>query len=92
MPQSLHNSPVSALTIFSSLAFDVAAWHGTFYPFKYDLARFCVLGNVLFDEHDPSLYAVLTAPSHGSAPGTAVVDFAIIPPRWNASEDTYWLP
>jgi homogentisate 1,2-dioxygenase len=30
--------------------FDVAAWHGTNYPYKYDLARFCVLGNVLFDE------------------------------------------
>ncbi|KAH8885573.1 homogentisate 1,2-dioxygenase [Thozetella sp. PMI_491] len=72
--------------------FDVAAWHGTCYPFKYDLARFCVLGNALFDEHDPSLYVVLTAPAYGKAPGTAVVDFAIIPPRWQVAEDTYWLP
>lgn len=71
--------------------FDVAAWHGTFYPYKYDLARYCVLGNVLFDEHDPSLYTVLTAPSHRE-PGTAVADFAIIPPRWVASEDTFQLP
>ena len=71
--------------------FDVAAWHGTFYPFKYDLARYCVLGNVLFDEHDPSLYTVLTVHSHRE-PGTAVVDFAIIPPRWVASEDTFQLP
>jgi homogentisate 1,2-dioxygenase len=71
--------------------FDVAAWHGTNYPFKYDLGRFCVLGNVLFDEHDPCLYTVLTAPAHGE-PGNAVVDFAIIPPRYMASEDTLWLP
>ncbi|KAI0470663.1 homogentisate 1,2-dioxygenase [Xylariaceae sp. FL0804] len=72
--------------------FDVAAWHGTCHPFKYDLARFCVLGNALFDEHDPSLYTVLTATAHGSAPGTAVADVAVIPPRWQAAEGTYWLP
>lgn len=60
--------------------FDVVAWHGTNYPVKYDLARFVVMGNALFDEHDPSLYVVLTAPSH-SEPGHSVVDFAIIPPR-----------
>jgi homogentisate 1,2-dioxygenase len=71
--------------------FDVAAWHGTNYPFKYDLARYCVLGNMLFDEHDPSLYTVLTASSHRE-PGTATVDFAIIPPRWMVSEDTFWPP
>lgn len=71
--------------------FDVAAWHGTFYPYKYDLARFCVLGNMLFDEHDPSLYTILTAPSYVE-PGTAIVDFAIIPPRWMVAEDTFWLP
>lgn len=71
--------------------FDVAAWHGTNYPYKYDLARFCVLGNLLFDEHDPSLYTVLTAPSYGE-PGIAVVDFAIVPPRWMVAEDTFWPP
>lgn len=71
--------------------FDVAAWHGTNYPFKYDLAKFCVLGNILFDEHDPCLYTVLTAPSHGE-PGNAVVDFLIVPPRYMASEGTLWLP
>ncbi|KAK4622449.1 Homogentisate 1,2-dioxygenase [Fulvia fulva] len=71
--------------------FDVAAWHGTSYPYKYDLARFCVMGNMLFDEHDPSLYVVLTVPTHAE-PGTAVVDFAIVPPRWNVAEDTLWIP
>lgn len=59
--------------------FDVVAWHGTNYPYKYDLARFCVLENASFDEHDPSLFVVLTAPS--GEPGAGVVDFAIIPPR-----------
>ena len=71
--------------------FDVAAWHGTNYPYKYDLARYCVLGNALFDEHDPSLYTVLTVPN-GREQGTSVVDFAIIPPRWMVAEDTFWLP
>lgn len=75
----------------SSTPFDVAAWHGTFYPYKYDLAKFCVMGNMLFDEHDPCMYAVLTAPAYGE-PGNAIVDFAIIPPRWMVSEDTLWLP
>ncbi|ORY66112.1 homogentisate 1,2-dioxygenase [Pseudomassariella vexata] len=71
--------------------FDVAAWHGTFYPYKYDLARYCVMGNLLFDEHDPSLYTLLSAPSNRE-PGTNVVDFAIIPPRWMVAEDTLRLP
>lgn len=71
--------------------FDVAGWHGTFYPFKYDLARFCHLGNALFDEHDPSLFVVLTVPSYRE-PGTAVVDFAILSPRWQTGEDTLWIP
>ncbi|KAK7993659.1 hypothetical protein PG989_007040 [Apiospora arundinis] len=72
--------------------FDVAGWHGTCYPYKFDLGRFCPLGNTLFDEHDPSLYTVLSARHHGAEPGTAVVDFVIVPPRWNVSEDTLWLP
>lgn len=70
--------------------FDVAGWHGTYYPFKYDLARFCVMGNVLYDEHDPSLYAVLSA-STGDNPGASAVDFLILPPRWQAT-DAFWLP
>lgn len=37
------------------------------------------------------MYVVLTAPAYGE-PGNAIVDFAIIPPRWMASEDTLWLP
>lgn len=79
------------VTTQSHTPFDVAAWHGTCYPYKYDLARFCVLGNVLFDEHDPSLYTVFTAPANRET-GASVVDFAIIPPRWQVAEDTFWLP
>ena len=71
--------------------FDVAAWHGTFYPFKYDLARFCHLGNAVFDEHDPSLFVVLTVPTNRE-PGTAVLDFAVISERWQTGDDTLWIP
>ena len=71
--------------------FDIAAWHGTYYPFKYDLARFSVLGSILYDHPDPSIFTVLTAPSYRE-PGHSVVDFAIIPPRWLVMEDTYWPP
>ncbi|KAF7520292.1 hypothetical protein G7054_g12812 [Neopestalotiopsis clavispora] len=71
--------------------FDVAAWHGTNYPYKYDLGRYCPMGNLLYDEHDPSLFTVLTAPSYRE-PGVNVVDFAVIAPRWMVGEDTLWLP
>ena len=97
-----HKSP-SDWTIISRLSstlwsctqdhtpFDIAGWHGTYYPYKYDLARFSVLGSILYDHPDPSIFTVLTVPSNRE-PGTAVVDFAIIPPRWNMMEDTYWPP
>jgi homogentisate 1,2-dioxygenase len=75
----------------ASTPFDVAAWHGTYYPYKFDLAKFCVMGNMLFDEHDPSMYVVLTAPAY-SEPGNAIVEFLIVPPRWMVSENTLWLP
>jgi homogentisate 1,2-dioxygenase len=71
--------------------FDIAGWHGTYYPYKYDLGRYSVLGSILYDHPDPSIFTVLTAPSHRE-PGTAIVDFAIFPPRWLVMEDTYWPP
>lgn len=70
--------------------FDVVAWHGTYHPYKYDLARFNTLGSVSYDHPDPSIYTVLTAPS--SVPGTAVADFVIFPPRWLVAEDTFRPP
>jgi len=69
---------------------NVVAWHGNFAPYKYDLARFMVIGTVSFDHPDPSIYSVLTAPS--DTHGTANIDFVIFPPRWLVGEDTFRPP
>jgi homogentisate 1,2-dioxygenase len=69
---------------------DVVAWHGNYAPYKYDLARFNVMGTVSYDHPDPSIYTVLTGPS--DTPGTANVDFVIFPPRWLVAEDTFRPP
>ena len=69
---------------------DVVAWHGNYAPYKYDLARFCVLNSVGFDHPDPSIFTVLTSPS--DTPGTANCDFAIFPPRWVVAEHTFRPP
>jgi homogentisate 1,2-dioxygenase len=70
--------------------FDVVAWHGNYYPYKYDLARFNVINTVSFDHPDPSIFTVLTSPSE--TPGTANVDFVIFPPRWTVAEHTFRPP
>jgi homogentisate 1,2-dioxygenase len=57
---------------------DVVAWHGNYYPYKYDLARFNAINTVSFDHPDPSIFTVLTSPS--DTPGTANLDFVIFPP------------
>lgn len=69
---------------------DVVAWHGSYYPYKYDLARFMTIGTISYDHPDPSIFTVLTSPSEN--PGTANVDFVIFPPRWLVGEDTYRPP
>ncbi|KAH6868931.1 Homogentisate 1,2-dioxygenase [Thelonectria olida] len=71
-------------------AFDVVAWHGLYFPYKYDLGRFNVMGSISYDHPDPSIYTVLTAPS--DSPGTAVCDLAIFAPRWLVQEDTFRPP
>ena len=43
---------------------DVVAWHGNYAPYKYDMARFNCINTVSFDHPDPSIFCVLTAPSH----------------------------
>jgi homogentisate 1,2-dioxygenase len=68
----------------------VVAWHGNLVPYKYDLARFMVIGTVSFDHPDPSIFTVLTAPS--DIAGTANVDFVVFPPRWMVAEDTFRPP
>ncbi|KAK5995244.1 Homogentisate 1,2-dioxygenase [Cladobotryum mycophilum] len=70
--------------------FDVVAWQGNYYPFKYDLGRFNTIGSVSFDHPDPSIFTVLSAPS--PVPGTAIADFVIFPPRWLVGEDTFRPP
>jgi homogentisate 1,2-dioxygenase len=69
---------------------DVVAWHGNYVPYKYDLARFNVLGTVSFDHPDPSIYTVLTSPS--DTPGVANADFVVFAPRWLVGEDTFRPP
>lgn len=69
---------------------DVVAWHGNYYPVKYDLANYCPVGAILFDHPDPSIFTVLTAPS--SVPGTANIDFVLFTERWLVAEDTFRPP
>lgn len=70
--------------------FDVVAWHGNYYPYKYDLGRFNTIGSISYDHPDPSIFTVLSALS--DHPGTAVADFVIFPPRWLVAEDTFRPP
>ena len=69
---------------------DVVAWHGNYYPYKYDLSRFNAMNTVSFDHPDPSIFTVLTSPTDTA--GTANVDFVIFPPRWLVAERTFRPP
>lgn len=69
---------------------DVVAWHGNYYPYKYDLRRYSPVGAISFDHPDPSIFTVLTSPSE--TPGTANVDFVIFPERWAVAENTFRPP
>lgn len=76
----------------SHTPFDIVGWHGTYYPYKYDLGRFNTVGSISYDHPDPSIFTVLTAPSHPHGAGTAVADFVIFPPRWLVAENTFRPP
>ena len=69
---------------------NVVAWHGNYYPYKYDTANFQAINTVSFDHCDPSIFTVLTAPSPMA--GTANADFVIFPPRWLVAENTFRPP
>lgn len=69
---------------------DVVAWHGNYYPYKYDLSKFNTINTVSFDHPDPSIFTVLTSPS--ATHGTANIDFVIFPPRWMVAEHTFRPP
>ncbi|KAK4238334.1 homogentisate 1,2-dioxygenase-domain-containing protein [Achaetomium macrosporum] len=77
-------------TVQRHTPFDVVAWHGNYYPYKYDLGRFNTIGTISFDHPDPSIFTVLSAPS--DHPGTSIADFVIFPPRWLVGEDTFRPP
>ncbi|KAJ3142511.1 hypothetical protein HK100_002180 [Physocladia obscura] len=70
--------------------FDVVAWHGNYYPYKYDLGKFNAVNTVTFDHPDPSIFTVLTVKS--ANPGVALADFVIFPPRWMVAENTFRPP
>jgi homogentisate 1,2-dioxygenase len=69
---------------------DVVAWHGNYAPYKYDTAKFMVIGTISFDHPDPSIFTVLTSPT--DTPGLANVDFVIFAPRWLVGENTFRPP
>jgi homogentisate 1,2-dioxygenase len=69
---------------------DVVAWHGNYVPYKYDLARFNVMGTASYDHPDPSIYTVLTSPTDTA--GTANIDLVAFAPRWLVAEDTFRPP
>ena len=69
---------------------DVVAWHGNYSPYKYDLRRYSPVGAIGFDHPDPSIFAVLSAPSE--TPGTSNIDFVIFPERWMVAENTFRPP
>ena len=75
----------------SHTPFDIVAWEGRYYPYKYDLGRFNTIGTISYDHPDPSLNTVLTVTSDAH-PGTAIADFVIFPPRWLVAEDTFRPP
>ena len=77
-------------TTLPASPFDVVAWSGNYVPYKYDLDNFNTIGTVSFDHPDPSLFTVLTSPTH--QPGVANVDFVIFPPRWMVAEETFRPP
>jgi homogentisate 1,2-dioxygenase len=70
--------------------FDVVAWHGNYVPYRYDLAKFCVINSVSYDHLDPSIFCVVTAQT--AEPGVATCDFVIFPPRWMVQEKTFRPP
>ncbi|KAF2167566.1 hypothetical protein M409DRAFT_66095 [Zasmidium cellare ATCC 36951] len=70
--------------------FDVVAWHGLYYPWKYDLGRYATISSISYHHPDPSIFTV-TAP--GEAPGgPPVAEVAVFPPRWLAMEGTFRPP
>ncbi|KAK3337549.1 RmlC-like cupin domain-containing protein [Cercophora scortea] len=69
--------------------FNVAAWHGRYAPYRYDLSRFGHL-TANTDQLDPTAYTVLTAPSKW--PGVSLVDVCVFGEKWAVARDTLRVP
>jgi homogentisate 1,2-dioxygenase len=59
--------------------YDIVAWHGNYYPFKYDIMKSVNIGRISVDHIDPSIFCVLTAPSRD--PIAPLADFLTFQPR-----------
>lgn len=70
--------------------FDVAAWHGNYLPWVYDLDMFSPVGNVRFDHGDPSVHTVVSAPLDEQ--GAHTLDLVVFPPRWDPTTGTFRPP
>ncbi|KIV88143.1 homogentisate 1,2-dioxygenase [Exophiala mesophila] len=70
--------------------FNVIGWHGTSFPYKYDLGKFCTMVAISYDHADPCIWTVLTVKSEDAA--IPAVDVLAIPPRWVVHEDTFRPP
>ena len=44
--------------------YDVVAWHGNYYPYKYDLRLFNAINSVTFDHPDPSIFTGMYKQAH----------------------------
>ncbi|KAN0106012.1 putative homogentisate 1,2-dioxygenase [Hyaloscypha variabilis] len=70
--------------------YDIVAWHGNYYPYKYDMMKFVNVGSISVDHIDPSIFCVLTAPYRD--PAAPLADFLTFQPRWDVASHTYRPP
>ena len=69
---------------------EMGAWNDNDAPYTYELRACCPVGAVLFDHPDPSIFAVLTAPS--GSPSTANIDVVPVSDQWMVAKDTFCPP
>lgn len=62
----------------------------SYVPYKYDLNKFTIAGNLNKDHSDPSVFCVLMAKS--KMPGRSLTEFCVVGPRWDVAEGTFRPP
>ena len=79
---------------YSSSVFDVAAWHGNYAPYKYDLLKFCAVNTVTFDHMDPCIGTVLSVFPDlvALSAGASTLDFVVFVPQRKVAFDTFRPP